>query len=147
MWFLYTKPDNCVVIDFKKRINVKEIKIRGILHDNNWGYPWDENPPSYALEFSNDNKAFKTMFSEYRSERITKDNLITVFPFSMNISYRYFRLRIIDYTYESDEHGLYVSWLDFLTNPLSLFSLERNPSICYYNLFPILILIELDDSS
>lgn len=115
IWFLYTQVDNYMLIDLKTEYLLTGMKIRGIKDkkEYNTGYPWDIYQPSYALEFSNDNKTFYTLFQETNSTRITNINLETEYFFNTKGYFRYFRLRETDLANGHYGHGQYIAWLDF----------------------------------
>lgn len=113
IWALLTNPGGYLLIDLKK-----QYPISGILFMSSTylAYPWSKHPPSYSLQFSNDNNVFQTLFEERKSTRINYENISTEISFNRTYKYRYFRIMMLDFSDNSKEHGQYISWLDFYTS-------------------------------
>lgn len=104
-WWIYTKPGNYLTIDFLVPRLINKIQTH-----NEGDYLWAKYPPSYAIEFSNDDVNYKVMYEEKKSNRKEIDSFFT---FTESVKYRYVRLRETDYASDYARHGQYISWFEF----------------------------------
>lgn len=109
-WFLYIDPTSKLTFDFKGPIHINQIQMHW--GESAYGYPWSQHPPSYAIEFSNDNNSYTTVFSESLSKRIDKHITDAYYYFDGTPKYRYARLRMTDYAENS--------WFEFFTSSVEI---------------------------
>lgn len=115
IFYLLTNRNSYLQFDLKRNISIKIIQIHGCVND--YAYPWTAHPPSYSIQFSIDNIQYENVYQEIRSQRITSSILDTFYTFSLKKKYRYIRLIMTDAADGVNTHGLYMSWIEFFTDP------------------------------
>lgn len=138
VWWLYGNPNSSVTFDFKNSININRIQF----HVDKLGrnYPWSARPPSYAIEFSNDDQNYDIKFAEQNSQRINENISDAFYSFYPEIRYRYMRLRITDYILNESVHGMYISWIEFYTSSIKEITCKVN-HYWSFSIIPLFVII------
>lgn len=137
IFYLFTEPGSYVRFDLKRFISIKMIQIHGCKHD--YAYPWNTYPPSYSIQFSTNDIQYENVYQESNSMRITQSILDTFYIFKLNKKYRYIKLLMTDYVQGSHNHGLYLSWVEFFTDPFDGMCSKNDFYTCYHSKFLIYI--------